>query len=245
MSDTTDHVEALKDKKKAHRGGEMNGCIWRYCKLKGHQYPENGRSYIKANHRRIYEFDFTRGPDRDRCIHVTRVYGGYPHHRDPTTRSNLWWFDQGSNFENSYWPWSNQLHHILPLQSIQEGLKKNPAAIELLLIAGYNVNRGVNIIILPTEERDCYIMRLPLHCGSHPDYNDHVTQIVNRVARRLLEGADPQGEHPTREELRGIKDDLEIWSAREFLVLVAWGRKFPGVKINEKEGPLFAAPPRG
>ncbi len=245
MSQNDEHIEALKQKKDAHRGGEMNGCIWRTCGLKGHGYPENGRSYIKANHRKIYEIDFTQGADLIRIKNVTRIYGRYASHRDPTTRSNVWWFGQGSNFENGYWPWGNQLHHLLPIESIQEGLEKNPNAIELLLRCGYNINRGVNIIILPTQERDCYVMRLPRHCGSHPSYNDHVSQIVNKISRRLLEAADPDGEHPTREEMRGIKDDLETWSAKEFLVLVAWGRKYPGAKINEKPETSFAAPPRG
>ncbi|RYZ43013.1 MAG: hypothetical protein EOO71_05435 [Myxococcaceae bacterium] len=244
MSQDDEHIDALKNKKDAHRGGEMNGCIWRVCGLKGHKYPENGRSYIQANHRKIYELDFTHGADHTRVTNVMRVYGSYSAHRNPITRVNRWWFGQGSNFQNGHWPWSNQLHHILPIQSLQEGLEKNPTAIELLLRAGYNINRGVNIIILPTHERDGFVMRLPCHCGAHTSYNAHVSQIINKVSRRILKAAAPEGTHPTQEEMRGIKDDLETWSAREFLVIIAWGRKYPGAKLNDKEATLFAAPPR-
>ena len=168
-----------------HQTGEANGCIFR-CSRKGHIYRENGYEYAKNTLDKWYKKDFHTGDGRIRADtelgkHVTFINK----HRDPRSSQNIWHIGDGKyghlNYRKGYWPYTNQAHHILPIGALIDAFEKDDEFYKLqwLLQAKYNINIGLNIIILPTEEKPAKLMQMLTHPSNHPKYSKAVTMINN------------------------------------------------------------------
>lgn len=73
------------------------------------------------------------------------------------------------NFFASFMPYTNEAHHLVPVEAIAAGFNKSQLA--LLGKLPFNINHGQNIIFLPKKTKDTPIHGLPQHSGSHPQYN--------------------------------------------------------------------------
>lgn len=135
------------------------------------------------------------------------------------------------NFTNGFAPYSNQVHHVLPNAVLSEGIVEiTDSNADLvkdicdgLMQEMYNINFHINMLILPTENRDSVETGLPTHCGSHPTYSNAVKAGV-KAALRAYAGVAAQGEKHPPADYQALKDELEAISNSTYAEVVAWGQ---------------------
>jgi hypothetical protein len=229
-----DHLEKTRDHK-LHVEGEENGCLLRcfaYGKddpkgTKGHSHRLNGRIYQEKNEHSRYNLDFTSGENRARLESIfgrdgPRCDGGDPRHRTDACHYRA--------------PWPNVAHHVVPINVIGKVFPKLEE-LELLLFAKYNVNRGLNVVILPYGHEYARAMQLPVHRGSHPAYDTQVEKMLSRIRKRIKKAEAPEREgHPelTKENVPGIVSDIEGFATRLRKVLLGgYSKARHGPSVNE------------
>ena len=224
------------------------GCVFR-CSRKGHKHRENGYAYTKANYHTSYNIAFHReGPDRDRfdAVFGSRVFRNQ-RGWDPRYTEGTWYIGgkKPNNYLKGLHPFSNQAHHILPVGAFHDSFDHEELI--LLMLAGYNINCGENIIILPTATDIGQVMEMLTHPGSHPQYSMEVKKKVNQIKAKLSKGRDPEeeGHHPVEEdEIGNLKKELVQWSIDQWGELYIYGKSgFAGTSVNEaaKSGLGFAS----
>lgn len=252
-----DHLMAL-EADVNHVKGEANGCVTNcvyvtvkegkkekyVCQFDGHDYRENGYEYTigKDDEKSWYNIDLTTGP---KLALFVNLYGGGKHpspykKKSPTDEKELWWIGgssgqcSSSNYKNSYWPWPNEAHHIIP---VLEGLHKRFELDELrlLLEAKYNVNRGPNIIILPCRKRLATLYELPSH-WYHSTYSMNVRKKLKSIKQTLAQAqSDDEEGHPevTKENKENVAKELESFSEDMRKQIRNYGVKNAGGRIND------------
>jgi hypothetical protein len=108
-----------------------------------------------------------------------------PTERDKTT-------SRGAEF-----PYSHQYHHLIPSAPFdtyvitQENRDKR---IKALLATRWNLNKGENIVCLPTELWTSAIVELPAHCPwwtrDHPEYSGAIVEVLERLGRKVTDAMD-------------------------------------------------------
>lgn len=141
-----------------------------------------------------------------------------------------WYIGEGKNYyRQAHTPCLQNSHHILPFTSLNKVLKARE--LKLLMAAEYNLNAGVNIIILPKELSWANALQLPDHPHGHTQYNDNCITVVTELKQDIMEGR--AEDCMTADDAKGLKDDLEMWEENEFAVLVQHGRDM-AAKNGEK-----------
>jgi len=93
-------------------------------------------------------------------------------------------FTYGQNFQMGQSPYSNQGHHLLPVEAFTETIFKG-WTMEVLRAVPYDINEGTNIIFLPSRQRDSEFHQLPSHQGCHPSYTEQVVEDMKKVQKKL------------------------------------------------------------
>ncbi|MFY2563942.1 AHH domain-containing protein [Corallococcus terminator] len=76
--------------------------------------------------------------------------------------------DPGMNFTNSYWPYWNNAHHMIPQGTFNTQIENSGPRTALLIRAGllkakYNINRFNNMLLLPMDTEVGKLLNLPRH----------------------------------------------------------------------------------
>ena len=245
---TSKHIELVKTKE--HK--EQDGCVAKHePNFESPTYPkcayrvlgyEARKESVKglvppATKESLYELDFTQEEHRARLpkdgmewvkqtgrqSKVDKELGTKRRmyqNSDPRANANKAWHFIGDNYKVWHKPFGHEYHHIMPEEALSESLDTKEA--EYLMAAGYNMNAGKNIIILPTTRDVAYALMLPRHKGAHRSYNQECMSIINSNKRDIEEMNPEHGITP--DTVGGLKDKLETWQENEFAVLVVKGR---------------------
>lgn len=216
-----------------HGDGEGQGCV---CKCVGSDWKNSHGSYRKngydetlANPRKkaLYNVDFT-NPENGK-----RIRGRAPEYRSGFAKEQLftakdprdakhrtaWWIGLHDNyFQKAYRPFNHDAHHILPWDAIQRLPK---TALKLLMAAGYNLNAGNNIIILPKNDSYARALMLPAHPYDHPEYSSRVAGILEEIQQDMAE--EGQGHELNEDNVGNLRSRLEAWQQQEYWKLVRLG----------------------
>jgi len=134
------------------------------------------------------------------------------------------------SFTTGWWPWKNQVHHIIPCGSLNAMLddlsqKADPrhartltVMIHGLLGEPYNINDEPNVMALPVLDEDADAMGLPRHLG-HDQYNEAVRrEMIKRVKPRYdaLIAAIKAKKHARREKAPEVRAVLEALSVETY-----------------------------
>lgn len=100
---------------------------------------------------------------------------------------------------------NHQAHHIIPDAEVRQTKSQNPNLI--LGSGGYDLDRSSNGIMMPcNDEGKKAVPALPLHRGSHPQYN---IKVLNYIGQRV--GLLQQRGTPTSSELLAVMDSAETF----------------------------------
>jgi len=139
------------------------------------------------------------------------------------------------SFTTGWWPWKNEIHHIIPCGSLNAMLedlsqKADPrhrraltVMIHGLLGEPYNINDEPNVLALPILDADADAMGLPRHLA-HGKYNEAVRrEMVKRVEPqyRSLISAIKAKEHPRREKAPAVRPVLEALSIETYEAILS------------------------
>ncbi|MCY1046198.1 AHH domain-containing protein [Corallococcus sp. bb12-1] len=127
---------------------------------------------------------------------------------NPLVTAGAW--DMGLSGEN-FWsdgnkPWHHEAHHIIPTNALAEAFGVDMALLQQLT---YNINRGINIIILPTQHKMGTVFLLPAHVNSHPGYSNTLEARIRAVRNDVGEQQEKQEGHPELSEA-----ESKPWKAR-------------------------------
>jgi hypothetical protein len=140
--------------------------------------------------------------------------------RDPRTNPKAWHLENGDNYKVFHLPFGHEYHHIMPEEAISEALTLEEA--KILQAAGYNINHGKNMIILPITRDVAYALMLPKHKGWHSSYNQECMGILNRLKRSANKASTTHA--ITEENVGGVRQNLETWQENQYKILVNYGR---------------------
>ncbi len=195
----------------SHKPGEEEGCVtrclwdkatppsWRRrCLFKGHDHRENGVKYQLAHESDWYNLDFrdrSSAPRKRLCLYFSEAQlARRKAANNPILSMDCWWMSEdGVNFRVRNQPWDNDAHHIIPIEALSKFFGEK---LLVLQAAKYNVNAGVNILLLPTQEKYGRIYQLPVHLSHHPDYNEAVKKRLDITMNNLKKRQEDQEGHP-------------------------------------------------
>ncbi|MFL5349317.1 MAG: AHH domain-containing protein [Hyalangium sp.] len=230
--------------------GCVTRCIYeekdgkRKCKFPSHDYRENGFNYqkgcaeVKWYNLPIHE----KGSDAQKRFHAVFTTAFKQVWRDPSKREKAWYMGDGPyahiNFiSGGWWPWGNNAHHLIPVDdALNDETVLNFDQRKLLQQAKYNVNKGINIIYLPTGTRHATLFQLLKHPRYHSTYSQAVRTRVKAVRDNLTKGADEDEDgHPQLNEqtVGKLGEQLHAFSGRLREQIRAAGIKSPGAHLNE------------
>ncbi|WP_395808600.1 AHH domain-containing protein [Archangium minus] len=115
----------------------------------------------------------------------------------------------GANFwSDSDKPWPHEAHHIIPTNALAEAFGEDMALLQQLT---YNINKGINVIILPTHQKMGRVYLLPAHTNSHPGYSRILENRVRKVRNAVGKQQAKKEGHPDLSEAqnRPWKSKLE------------------------------------
>ncbi|NVJ16894.1 AHH domain-containing protein [Myxococcus sp. AM010] len=211
------HLSKLSTKD-SHQPGEDNGCvtrcIWVYrkppdfrprCLYAGHNHKENAIKYHVANDSSWYNLSFDRSGGRARkrietqakVINLNRKAAK----NNPILTPGAWDMAMsGANFWSaSTKPWAHEAHHIIPTDVLYQSFKEDMSLLQQLK---YNINKGINTIILPTQREYGKIYLLPAHTNSHPGFSKKVKKRINSVRSGAAEQQSKPDGHPEMSETK-------------------------------------------
>lgn len=198
-------------------------------------YRVQGYNTITADSkkRKLYEINFTGVKAGARLPYIYEEFKigsatgksdpkNYRFADDPVADKKTWHFGKGeggNNFKVAYLPYNHNYHHILPFECLKP---LSYPELKLLQEAGYNLNAGINLIILPCLDRYGYALMLPAHPYNHDKYSEDVKTVVNRVKQKVA--AKKRGHKLDKKNVKKFKTELERWEKDEFWVIVDYGK---------------------
>jgi hypothetical protein len=203
-------------------------------------YRYQGYKRIKATRRKhkLYKIDFTKKKNAKRLprLYREKKIGPFPKKKasswftapDPRVDKKAWWLTTGINYQDANVPYTHNYHHILPFEAIK---RLTYDELDLVQAAGYNLNAGVNLIILPCLDEYGRAMMLPAHPYNHGEYNKDVKKLLNTIRQDL--SAKTKGHKLTKKNASKFRTKIENWEKNEFWVLVDFGRS----EVDEVEYP--------
>ena len=221
-----EHIKELKPDKSHDKGCatkhekdyKSDRCSYRY---QGHK-ATTGDDRKKA----LYELDFTQpdhaarlpgGPDEELKRGFKNLEDNKRTPDDPRVDKTAWHFG-GENYKTAYLPFNHNYHHILPFESLKQ---LSYDELKLLQESGYNLNDGVNLIILPCLNTHAFALMLPAHPHNHVEYNKHVKNLLSRLKQKLEQAAADHKLNP--QNVGDLKSDLEGWERDEYWIIVDYG----------------------
>ncbi|WNG43132.1 hypothetical protein F0U60_02730 [Archangium minus] len=248
-----EHFEALSTDK-SHVAGEDNGCVTycvyeegkgrRTCKFTGHNYRENGFNYQKGCDEANWYNLPIHEEGSDARKRFNELFSKTPikqKWRDPRETKEAWYMGGNSNLKDTnfisggWYPWPNNAHHLIPVNDVLSKVLDFDQ-LKLLQQAKYNVNKGINIIFLPTRTRHATLFQLLKHPRYHSTYSKEVRIRVKQLRNRLNKGADKEQDgHPqlNEETIGKLGEQLHAFSGRLRKQIRAAGIKSPGAHLNE------------
>ena len=159
---------------------------------------------------------------------------------NPPPPAGSWDLTQGTNFrKSSRKPYRHNGHHIVPNGILRDCINdavaqagdKGPALRILirggLLDAGYNLNHMINMIILPSDQRVAWVLKLPAHVEkgkrAHEEYSAAVQTGVDKVVREFAKAMAQDIEDHKAVAKKLAKQKLENESKRFRRAIRAWG----------------------
>ncbi|NTX02576.1 AHH domain-containing protein [Myxococcus sp. CA040A] len=140
------------------------------------------------------------------------------------------------NGEGGHHPYKHNWHHLIAndmlFQELFDDSRSDPyQLLELLMVAGYNLNGERNIVLLPKWKEVGELIDWPIHPNNHPGFDEFAKEKLNWLKDQLDKALGDQEVHKVDpKSVQSLKDDLETISDNLFLVL----EKMPGgVHINK------------
>ncbi|NMO22134.1 hypothetical protein HPC49_36130 [Pyxidicoccus fallax] len=183
----------------------------RKCLFKGHNHKENAITYHLANDSGWYNLKFHEEgkPERQRLddalgfkykpkpnetkaatkagnrLNLRMRMAGKKKDNNPFLTAGAW--DMGPEGTKNFWPnadkpWPHEAHHVIPTDVLYLVFEET---ISLLQQFKYNVHKGINIIILPTQQLMGWVYLLPAHTNSHKKYSAEVQTRVSSLGDQL------------------------------------------------------------
>ena len=224
--------------KKAHETGCVEKCRGgrdAYVKSgHAHAYRSNGHEEAKETARDIYDVDFTSPINEKRLTAILgNSYSEKAHGRgvrrkvaDPRERKDAWFLDPEPHFQKGYSPYNHDSHHMIPCESLAECFV--PDELRLLMQAGYNVNRGTNVIILPKKEKIGQALMLPVHYSNHAQYSEFVMAQLQSIRFMLTE--EKEKHTVTKDNSKDVREEIEELEPDLWEILVGIGKAEAMVK---------------
>jgi hypothetical protein len=188
------------------------------------------RSFSRAKQR------FKKQPPPPESEHGTGVSVTRTDPSDPANRG-AWEIGNPAypkNFTKGHIPYNHDYHHIMPMDCI---LSLGTANLKLLMEEEYNLNAGINLIILPKTEYFARQVQLPYHCDDHPEYLEAVKKEIEKVRRKMVRAKKVH----RKEQVKKVKDALERWEKRMFTKIKELG--VAEVARNKKAPDIATAKP--
>jgi HNH/ENDO VII superfamily nuclease len=233
MAATKDHIQELQ---KAATHGKGKGCVtkcvasdwkkdygsYRYNGYQEHIKPAKS-SYYVPDPLRIAQIG---APTRERLL------GGAADARrtpsNPARNPLVWSFGFKTNFKNANRPYAHNYHHMVPWEALSSGL--NQTERKALQQAEYNLNAGINLIVLPCFRRVAMILEMYTHPNDHPDYNLGVIRAINAVKFKIT---GDEERHLKVKELPKLKAALEAWEVAEWANIMVAGKLANAAHVKE------------
>lgn len=144
----------------------------------------------------------------------------------PVGNQGLWNFT-GKNFKNANTPFPHMYHHIVPWEVVSETFAANE--LKLLQRSGYNLNDGINLIVLPCSVRIGGLIGMYSHPNDHPTYTLKLIEQMTNL-RSVMTGEEE--EHLKKEETKAIKNGLDAWVRTEWFELATSGLTARGSHVD-------------
>ncbi len=145
---------------------------------------------------------------------------------DPRVDKKAWAF-VGDNFKNANRPYAHNYHHMIPWEVISSSFSAQEAC--YLQEAGYMLNEGRNMIILPCFDRIALILMMYTHPNNHPAYNTSLKGMVAQ-ARARLRGK--KAKHFTKSDMADVKTMFEGWEDAEWDVIMVDGKAAKAAHVD-------------
>jgi phage regulator Rha-like protein len=142
-----------------------------------------------------------------------------------------WDFDRGPkgrNYKSANRPFVHMYHHMVPWEVLSETYDLDE--LKMFQIAGYNLNAGFNLIILPCTTQPAMILGMYTHPNDHPDYTVSLISLLRQMKAKLKK--QNKQAHLTQEQVNGIKDSLESWEKAEWYKIQVAGKLANAAHIN-------------
>jgi len=174
-------------------------------------YRQKGHSYISGGSRKSCYSKTNQikaGLEELGIKKKTSGHGDTPHHE-------RYYLPYLKNFKNTYAPYKNQAHHLLPQKFWK---KMNPEQKKILRQIKYSINNGENIIFLPENERGQTIHKLPIHCGPHFQYSEAVIEGADKIKKKIQKAVKEAKKCKSNKPSDTITEDLmnlqgDYWNA--------------------------------
>lgn len=121
--------------------------------------------------------------------------------------------DKDTYAHGAWYPYHHEYHHLIAVSALRKYVitdKKVTRRIKLLLSTGWNINKGDNIVCLPTELWVAAITELPAHCPwdamDHPAYSKSLKEKLQST-RKMLDDA-VKGDKDCEEEMKKLNQML-------------------------------------
>lgn len=166
--------------------------------------------------------------------------------KDPT----CWHIGGIRNFKrNMKVPYLHNYHHIITNGELNDKLNIETKDDEYenilihLMAVQYNINKGVNVVILPKEQKIGRIIQLPTHCPnrarSHPKYSTYVGEQLESMAEDITGEFEKMNCEEKLLAIEKLRDSLERLSERLLSEIVKLGKsvsragRIKGVSIEQ------------
>ncbi|CAA0102974.1 Uncharacterised protein [BD1-7 clade bacterium] len=197
------------------------------------EYRKNGYDYIVKTARRKKRY-----ANNQQIGKGLRAINRRPKDQSVTpgsdTHANLYHFNIGNNFKHWRVPYDHQAHHLLP-KEFNKFLKAD-ATRKICAKLNYNINRGENIVYLPYNNKYAKIHDLPIHCGSHPKYNNEVLRMAADFENKLKQYVQTEPCQETKDLPKDLVDEMIALSDDLWKIVTEAGQvKIDDVKKKRKK----------
>lgn len=137
------------------------------------------------------------------------------------------WLFTGKHFKSANLPFTHMHHHMIPWELMSDTFK--PPELKLFQLCEYNLNEGINLIILPCTEQIGALIGMYTHPSNHHSYTlDLVDQLIG--LKYNMTGDEER--HLREEEVSQLKSRLEAWERAEWGKIADAGKAASGKHIN-------------
>ncbi|ATB43116.1 hypothetical protein CYFUS_008595 [Cystobacter fuscus] len=133
------------------------------------------------------------------------------------------WAFIGKNYTVASTPFPHQYHHIMPSGVLRSKLENDELSI--LQASRYNINEGINLIILPQQADEADELQLPIHLYAHEKYSKECKTVIDTMKSDMSE-LTADGKHDiTDANVDAFRAFLRRWEQEEFWLIVDYGKQ--------------------